>query len=111
MIEKKPQMYRPTRAPSTLAETHTTIVHFQSFHPSDVIRGHSSVNFLWVRARGRVRATSIHGKKNKDDVGHATLLVPLVAFAVESRRGVVEVALYGGQTSVSGDNVTVELLE
>ena len=36
---------------------------FQTFHPGDVIRGQSSVDFLWlrVRVRVRVRVGPIHG--------------------------------------------------
>ena len=49
---------------TVLVEIHIIIVFFQPFHPSEVIRGHSSTYFVWVRvavragvrARVRVRA-------------------------------------------------------
>ena len=41
------------------------IVYFQPFHPSDVMRGQSSVYFLWVRGRVRARVSSIHGENTQ----------------------------------------------
>ena len=46
-----------------VSQRYTLVVFFQTFHPGDVIRGQSSVDFLWlrVRVRVRVRVGPIHG--------------------------------------------------
>ena len=41
------------------------MVSFQPFRPSDSIKGHSSVDFLWVRVRVRGRTSSIHCEKTQ----------------------------------------------